>query len=632
MCGLVAIHDSTEPVNESALRAGLEVLHHRGPDSQGMWLSPESSVGLGHTRLSIIDLATGDQPLVNEDGSVHAVVNGEFYDFERIRAELERRGHRFRTRSDSEILLHLYEDLGFECLHALRGEFAFVLWDARQRLLFAGRDRFGIKPLFWSQAGSRVWLASEVKALHSAGVPAAWDPEGFWQTVAAGITTRSVFKSISALEPGHYLVVHGSELSVRKYWDFDFPREREVSSRQSDADYIAEFGARLEEAVRLRLRADVAVGCYLSGGIDSSSVLGLMAKAAPGRVRAFSLSFDHEMYDEGALAEEMAAKVGAQFTCIPVRHDEIADHMSDTVWHTETMFVNGGTTAKYLLSREVRAAGFKVVLTGEGSDELLAGYPFFRMDMLRHAAPSGMGADAQSALNESNIASRGLMLTTDVIRPVPAFAEVLGFVPAFVEARKAALERMSPAFRMRGSADDLLGGLLSRLNVEGQLRGRHVVSQGQYIFNKTGLPNYILVCLGDRVEMAHSIEARLPFLDHHLVEFCRTLPVDLKIRGLTEKFVLREAMRPLLTESIYKRQKHPFISPPVLLQPNGPLNRLLQDTLRGKALDRVPFFDRKGTIAILDGLDDADVPTRIALETPLMMMLTASLLAERFRL
>jgi asparagine synthase (glutamine-hydrolysing) len=593
--------------------------------------SSNRDVSLGHTRLSIIDLATGDQPLSNEDGSIHLVVNGEFYDFEEIRAHLESRGHRFRTKSDSEILLHLYEEYGVECVHRLRGEYAFVLWDERKKLLFAGRDRFGIKPLFYTERNGRLMLASEVKALHAAGAPAAWDEQGLLAILSMGTTNGTLFQGIFALPPAHYMVANAGGTTMQQYWDFDFPREADLPAGRSDQEYAEEFRAVLTDAVRTRLRADVPVGCYLSGGLDSCSVLALMAKLAPGRVRAFSLSFDHEIYDEGPIAREMAERAGAEFTMIPIRQADIARDLSDAVWHGETMFINGGSAAKFALSRAVRDAGYKVVLTGEGSDEVLAGYAFFRMDLVRHTG-GAEGAAAEERIRATNVASRGLMFATAAVRAPTAVVQKLGYFPAFMEANMSRLDKMRAALPEGFSPEPSYAGLLDGIDITGQLTGRHVVNQSLYIGNKTVLPNYILTVLGDRMEMAHSVEGRLPFLDHHVVEYSRRLPVSQKIHGTVEKYVLREALKPDLTPTVYARQKHPFVSPPALLKAEEPLHELMQDTLRGSKLGRVPGFRRDGVIGMLDDVPKLDDAGKIAMEVPLMQILTATLLAERFGL
>jgi asparagine synthase (glutamine-hydrolysing) len=272
MCGIVALFSPERPVSAEVLARATASLHHRGPDGQRQWVAPGGEVGLGHARLAIIDLETGAQPLTNEDGQIHVVVNGELYDFERIRSELQARGHTFRTRSDSEIVLHLYEEYGAHCVHHLRGEFAFVLWDARQRRLLAARDRFGIKPLFYADIGPTLAFASEAKALMAAGLAPRWDEEGVAQIAAFSTLSpdRSLFQGVRQVPPGHFLLASAGDRQLVRYWDFDYPpaaAQAGPPDPASDADQVERFRAALDEAVRLRLRADVPVGCYLSGGI-----------------------------------------------------------------------------------------------------------------------------------------------------------------------------------------------------------------------------------------------------------------------------------------------------------------------------------------------------------------------------
>ena len=298
MCGIVGVYSRHEPVSPAVLQRAAASLYHRGPDGRRQWISPNQRVGLGHTRLSIIDLSTGDQPIASEDSRTHIVVNGEFYDYERIQRELESRGHHLRTRSDSEIALHLYEELGTNCLHQLRGEFAFVLWDVTHRRLFAARDRFGIKPLFYAWHNDALYLASEVKALFAAGVPARWDEESVFHSVAyGGHQMRTLYEGVHQVPPGHYLIATEKHLQINRYWDFNYPTASANPPSRSDADYAAEFRHVFEEAVRIRLRADVPVGVYLSGGLDSCSVLGLAARHHPEPIRAFTLTFESADYD-----------------------------------------------------------------------------------------------------------------------------------------------------------------------------------------------------------------------------------------------------------------------------------------------------------------------------------------------
>lgn len=628
------------PVDARALDAATRALDHRGPDSRRCWVEEGGRVGLGHARLSIVDLATGDQPIANEDGSLHAVVNGEFYDFERVRRDLESRGHRFSTRSDSEILLHLYEEHGLACVDHLRGEFAFVLWDARRRTLVAGRDRFGIKPLAWTVRDGTLLLASEAKALFAAGVPARWDEESYFDA-SAMLTPRqdrTLFHDVRQLPPGHLMVAdeHGTE--VRRYWDFDYPRTADIAPT-SDEECAEALRGALDEAVRLRLRADVPVGCYLSGGIDSCAVLGLAMRHHAGPIRTFTLAFDRAEYDESAIAREMAGLAGASFQPVPLRQADLADCFGDAVFHAETLCLNAHGVAKFLLSRAVREAGCKVVLTGEGSDEILGGYPPFRRDMLLHDS-AGQDASVVEAmlveLERANPVSHGLLLPDGQGLSLEGVRSVLGFAPSWMEAYGSTGFKvhalLSPAFASSNAGRDPFRAVLDAVDVAGQLEGRPPVHQALYLWGKTQLNNYVLAMLGDRMEMAHSVEGRVPFLDHHVVELLRSMPVSQKIRGETEKYVLREAVRDVVTPTVYARHKHPFTSPPVALAPDERLHELLQDTLRGPHLEAMPFYDRRKVVGLLDRLPAMNAAARTAVDPALMVLLSTCLLQQRFSL
>jgi asparagine synthase (glutamine-hydrolysing) len=640
MCGIVALLSEEGPIDRDALDAATRSLHHRGPDARRCWVSADGLAGLGHARLSIIDLSTGDQPLSNEDGSIHAVVNGEFYDFERIRRELEDRGHRFATGSDSELVLHLYEEHGLAFVDHLRGEFAFVLRDDRRRRLVAGRDRFGIKPLVYAKQGRTLCLASEAKALFAAGLPACWDRASFFD--AAGMLTprqdRTLFAGVHQVPPGHLLVAEDGRVEVRRYWDFHYPRTADVAAR-SDEECAEAFAAALDEAVRLRLRADVPVGCYLSGGIDSCAVLGLAMRHCTTPIRTFTLAFDRPEYDESAIAREMAELVGAEFHSLPLRQSDLAEHFGDAIFHAETLCLNAHGVAKFVLSRAVREAGYKVVLTGEGSDEILGGYPPFRRDMLLHdndGQDPALVAEMLAQLEKANPVSHGLLLPDGQQLSLDGVREVLGFAPSWMEAYGSTgfkVHRLfSGEFAAEHAGRDPFRAMLDGLDVEGQLAGRPPVHQALYLWGKTQLPNYVLAMLGDRMEMAHSVEGRVPFLDHHVVELVRSLPVSQKIRGVTEKYVLREALRPVLTPTVYARHKHPFTSPPVALAPEERLHELLQDTLRGPDLGAMPFFDRAKVLGLLDGLAGMDAAARTAVDPALMILLSACMLQQRFSL
>lgn len=640
MCGIVGVFSRRSPISPGLIERATESLYHRGPDGQRHWIGFGGRVALGHARLSIIDLTTGDQPIASEDGRTRIIVNGEFYGYESIQKELEQASHRLRTRSDSEIALHLYEDFGTQCLHRLRGEFALVLWDERNRTMFAARDRFGIKPLFYAFHNETLYLASEVKALFAAGVPRRWDSESVSQSVEfGGHPLRTLFEGVLQVPPGHYLIATEKHIELSRYWDFDYPRADRSGTHRSTADYVAEFRSALEEAVRIRLHADVPVGCYLSGGLDSCAVLGLAAKHRSGPIRAFTLSFDRAEYDEEKEAREMAGKVGAEFFPIAIKQDDLADHFADAILQSETFCFNAHGVAKYLLSRAVRDAGYKVVLTGEGSDEILGGYAHFRRDMLLYNNEGEDPSEVAKLLDDLerlNPVSRGLLLPDGEAKPLDNVKRVLGFVPSWIEtfsARSAKMQELfAEEFWSTYSERPGYQALLSSIDVRGQLIGRDPVHQSLYLWSKTLLPGYILTMLGDRMEMAHSVEGRVPFLDHHLVELVRSQPVTQKIHGMTEKYVLREAVRDVITDTVYRRQKHPFLSPPATLHPKQKLGALVQDTLRSPVLATLPFFNQKKVLGVLDRLNTMDEGSRVANDQVLMTIVSACVLQERFRL
>jgi asparagine synthase (glutamine-hydrolysing) len=639
MCGIVGIFSRARPVSEAALKRATQRLHHRGPDGQRTWISQDGRVGLGHARLSIIDLKTGDQPIASADGRTRIVVNGEFYGYEAITRELQQAGHHFRTRSDSEIALHLYRDIGPQCLHRLRGEFAFVIWDETHRTLFAARDRFGIKPLFYAFHDDTLYIASEAKALFAAGVPARWDMESLQRGIENGEQQgRTLFAGILQVPPGHYLIADDKSVRIIPYWDFDYPAASAIGPRRSDADYAAELRNAFDESVRLRLRADVPVACYLSGGLDSCAVLGMAAQHSPEPVHAFTLTFDHKDYDEEVQAKEMAAKAGARFSPVPIRQSELVDHFPQAVAHFESLCVNAHGVAKYLLSRAVRDAGYKVVLTGEGSDEIFGGYAHFRRDMLLYHSDHQSAQETArqlQALQSANGVSQGLLLPDGTAGSLEYVKRVLGFVPSWVETFSAASTKvhnlLTDEWAEHAKSRNAFQGLLNEIDVHGQLSGRPEVHQSMYLWSKTMLPNYLLCQLGDRSEMAHSIEGRVPFLDHKLVELVRSQPVDMKIRGMTEKFVLREATRDFLTDTIYHRQKHPFLSPPASLDPRGRLFMYIQDKLRGTTLSAVPIFDQKKVIRLLDHVTTLNVGERSAVDQVLMTMASICVLQDAYR-
>lgn len=639
MCGLFVMASCTRPLERGAFDRGLHALRRRGPDARRACVDRYAM--LGHTRLAIVDIEGGHQPIDNEDGSAILVFNGELYGHAATRRDLEGRGHRFRTRCDAEIALHLYEDLGPEKMLAeLRGEFAFVIWDARRKRIFAARDRFGIKPLLYLEAHGVLHLASNAHALFaSLAVRPRWNPDALLHAMSMQYAPpdRTLFEGVHVLPPGHYLIAdleRSSSPSVHRYWDLDYPPVAQPWSMPDATDALA---TALDEAVRVRLVADVPVAFQLSGGIDSSAVLGLGARALQSsgeRAHAFTIAFDDGgAYDERSIAKEMAEHAGAELHLISVSADALLRELPDAVIDGEGLAVNAHIAAKRILARAVRDAGFKVVLTGEGADEVLAGYAHLRCDL---------DATRSQEVSLSNPLSAGLMMPSnhaEAMLDTSGVEDALGFVPTWLRA-KAGLggqlhQLLTPEARSRSRSLDAYRRLATR-SLD-QLRGRGRVEQASYLWSKLALEGYILRTLGDGMEMAASIEGRLPFLDHRLFELVRTFPTALKIHEGREKAVLREAVAPVITERLRTRPKHPFLAPPLLATTSPPA--LLFDVLA--ADNALPdCFDRASVRALLDRVRRAESSTgstmtaseRTSLEPVLMMLLSTSLLHSHFRL
>ncbi len=610
MCGIVAILSKEKPFRHENLAAAVKILHGRGPDFESVWTNETGEIGLAHSRLSVIDFATGNQPLHSKNGQIHAIVNGEFYDFERQRTELEREGFSFQTRGDSEIILPLYEKFGAEAVHHLRGEFAFVVWDEANQTLIAVRDRFGIKPLFYAEHDGKLFLASEAKAIFAAGVPAEWDEESvFQQMFFYPNQDRTLFAKIKQVPAGCLLIATRNGLRIQRYWDLNFPTSEE---NFEEKEAIMQLRVEIDEAVRLRLRADVEVAAFLSGGVDSSAILGLAQKHSAKKIRAFTIGFGEEGFDESFIAAETANAVGAEFNLIKVGFADIADNLGAAVAQAETLGVNWHGVARFVLAREVKKAGIKVALTGEGADEIFAGYLQFKQDL-------GQILDFNDA-PETNESFKFVRRN-------------LGFVPAWM--RKLSVGRapldllLTEDFSRKFKDYDVFRNFLAQFDVRGQFVNRDALRQSQYLWTRSILPNYTL--FAERLEAGNGVETRVPFLDHKLFEFARRLPSTLLIREMQEKFALREAVRDCLTETVYARAKHPFLAPPATTDKKNPLYALINDTLRGKLADDVPFLDKKAAVAILDKLPELPRAAQIALDAGLAMMVCACFLQAEFK-
>ncbi len=615
MCGIAGIMhlDRNRPVDPKLLAAMAAIQHHRGPDGFGVRASEGRGVGFSHARLSIIGLSEDcRQPFLSADDRLLLAHNGEFYDYQRIRARLHAGGARFATKSDSELVLHLYPRLGMEkALRQLRGEFAFALYDRDEDALWLVRDRFGIKPLYWANTGDAFVFGSEVKVIFAhPAVKRRFAAEGLYhQLMQAIVPGSTAFEGVRQVRPGHAVKVRRVDGSWRieesAYWDMNFPAGRLAVDNIAEERHVETVREKLMEAVHLRLEADVPVGCYLSGGIDSCSILGLAAALRQQPVKAFTIGFKSADYDESEIATEMARSAGADQDILRLGADELYGHFAKTHWHTERTLYNTLGVAKFLMSRHVNAAGYKVVVTGEGSDELFAGYPSFRRDMILHGLEglsAGERAAMEAQLNASNSIFRGAMLAENEVR-APELAARCGFVPSCLQPWLAAGAKvpalLDPEIRARLAGYSPEAAIAAELDPD-MLRDRHPLDKAQYVWIKTMLEGQILTWGGDRVDMAHSMEARPAFLDHHLAEAAAGIPPTMRIKGPTEKYVLREAMKGVLPERLYKREKFAFMAPPAHTDPDKQkaLSALADEYLSGNAITDAGLLDPKGVRAL----------------------------------
>jgi len=569
VCGLAGVYDLVgRGVSRDVLCAMAGELVHRGPDGTGLYL--DRRFGMISTRLSIIDLASGDQPLPNESGRFWVMQNGEIFNHPELRAELEARGHRFATHCDTEVLVHAYEEWGPGCLDRLNGEFAFAVWDHATSELFLARDRFGIRPLFLSSAGGALSFASEAKALlRYPGARRALDMAGIAEsfTLWANSPARSSFTDIRELAPGHWLRVRSDgAVEERRWWDLRFATEEEQLSA-SEAELTEELFALLDDATHIRLRADVPVGTYLSGGLDSSAVTALAQRHTSHPVRAFAIGFADHTFDESTFQDRVARALGTELTRITITSADIAALMPRVVALSEKPTLRTAPAPLLKLSETVRAAGYKVVLTGEGADEMFAGYDVFKLDkvrrfwarhpdsacrplLLRRLYPYLAQDLGRTGTLLRNVFEAGL---TDVGDPL--YSHRLRFDHA---ARL--LRLFTPAALEEAAAqDDPRDALRARLPVG--FSGFSTLGRAQYVEIATFMCGYLLHSQGDRMLMGNSVEGRFPFLDFRVAEFAARLPDGSKLSGLREKHLLRCAVDRLLPSDVVRREKQPYRAP-----------------------------------------------------------------------
>lgn len=608
MCGIAGMLNlaSDRPPSQAELRAMIEAVYHRGPDGYGFFHT--ETVGLAHARLSIIDLSGGDQPIHNEDSSLQVVFNGEIFNYLELRQALEKQGHVFYTHSDTEVIVHLYEEYGVDFVQHLNGQFAIALWDQPRRRLVIARDRAGIRPLFYARAGGRLYFASEVKSLFAhpdiprkINLQALQEIFTFWTT----LPPHSLFEGIQILPPGCLMVIEGESTQIRPFWDWRFPSDG-IDRERSPESWAEQLRELMIDSVRLQLRADVPVGAYLSGGLDSSVITSLIKNYTDTPLRTFSIGFEDEEFDESVFQRELVDYLGTNHTHVQCRRTDIGNAFPRVVWHAETALVRTAPTPLMLLSGAVREAGYKVVLTGEGADEVFGGYDIFKEAKVRRFwshqpdskwrplilqrlypylkhSPTGSGAFSQRFF------AQGMHdLDKVYFAHIPRWSTTQRVLNFLSDDAKQAVGGPTPLQEIERILPPDIGSW-------------QPLNQDQYIESKTLLAGYLLSSQGDRVAMANSIEARFPFLDHRVMEFAASMPNRYKIMGLNEKYMLKRAMLGLVPESIRQRSKQPYRAPDSqsFFVDGKPLE-YVEHLLSEDRIKSVGYFDSKVTAMLLN--------------------------------
>jgi len=580
MCGICGVFDLKDRsgIDVSVIKRMTSTLIHRGPDGENHFV--DGNLGLGFTRLSIIDLEGGMQPIFNEDRTVVLVCNGEIFNYIELREDLLKRGHRFKTRTDVEVLVHLYEEYGTEFLNDLNGQFAFAIFDYKARRLFCARDHFGVLPFFYTVADDMFIFSSEIKSiLEHPAVTKGVDLVGLDQVFSFPglLSPRTMFKDIRSLENGHYLTVTPPD-NIRdiEYWDVVYPEIGEIdySKREyGDETYCAgRLNELIAQSVKLRLRSDVPVGVYISGGLDSSITTAIMHGLLPGvNTHSFAIDFVEKDISESRFQRIMSRFVNSIHHEILFRFTDISERLPKAVYHSECALKETYNTASLALSQLVREQGIKVILTGEGSDEFFAGYVGYRFDKMRQM--QGKQLTPETALED------GLRrkLWGD------------GF---FYEKNQYSFGNVKKELYSEQVVRDFetIDCLNHYVVKKERLKNRHIIHKRSYLDYKLRLADHLISDHGDRMAMANSVEARYPFLDKNLVEYVATLSPDLKLKDFEEKYILKKMSRGLIPDEIIKREKFGFVAPgsPYLMKRNI---EYINDLISFEKIKRQGYFN-----------------------------------------
>jgi asparagine synthase (glutamine-hydrolysing) len=589
---------------------------HRGPDSSGYFV--EDTLALGFRRLAIIDLENGDQPLFNESQSIVLVCNGEIFNYVELREKLTGKGHVFRTRSDIEVLVHLYEERGVDLLDELNGQFAFVIYDRKARKLFLARDQFGICPLYYAVVDDIFIFASEVKAILAHPlVRREVDLTGLDQTLSfpGRLSPRTMFKGVKSLMAGHYLTVTGSTISEREYWDLCYPRMGDSSYERPESYYTGTLSELLSKSVKYRLQADVPVGCYLSGGLDSSLVAAMIDRGDVNNSRhSFSVTFTDKRLCESRYQRMMSGRLSSVHHEIIFDSSEIASRLAQMVYHGEGPVKESFNTCSLALSEAAQRTGVKVILAGEGADELFAGYLGYRFDQLggREVRQNSLNTALEYEMREVLWGDKRIFYETDLV----------------------ALNEVKKEFYSTGANEifDEFDCLNWDVVNKDRLKDRHAVHQRSYLDFKLRLSDHLIKEHGDKMILANSVEGRYPFLDIDLVEFATTIPPDLKLNQFTEKYILKKVARDLVPHEIIVREKCGFRAPgsPQLLRPEIDW---ISDLLSYERIKRQGYFNPETVERLKRRYSQEQFDLHPHLDTDLLMVvLTFNIFLDAFHM
>ncbi len=611
MCGIAGIVNlgHQQPIMPDTLRRMVSAQQYRGPDESGAYL--DDYIALAHARLSIIALKDGTQPIHNIDKSLWIIYNGEVFNYPELKQELINCGHKFYTSSDTEVILHLFEEKGINCLNELNGQFAFAIWNSKNRTLILARDRVGILPLHYTIQNQRLYFASEIKALFAnKEINRSIDPESLDQifTYWTTLPEKTAFSQIKELQPAHYMIISPYEIKIEKYWDLSFPNNSETINRKSD-DLINEISDTLMDSVRVRLRADVPVGTYLSGGLDSSALTETVKKNFNNELRSFGIRFENRDYDEGKFQNEMVDFLKVNHSEITASNDAIGANLENVLWHTEKPLLRTGPIPLYILSGLVNQSGYKVVLTGEGADEVFGGYDIFKEAKIRNfwakepdskLRPLLLGRLYPYIFKDDRVKQTLIAFFKNGIDNPddPFFSHNIRW-----KNTSKIKNFFSDQIKDNTKDYDSYSELLKLLPADYSYWD--TVTKSQFLESLIFLSNYLLSSQGDRVAMAHSVELRVPYLDHRIIELLNKVNSEIKINGLKEKYLLKQVFKKRLPSNIISRWKNPYRAPIHKALLNNNLN-LVKDYCSEDAIKRTGIFEYSKVQKLINKLEKLD--------------------------